>query len=120
MSDADAKPLRRTSFALMGGLRASGPVRVPDRVFRLTTIGGMDLDLSEAEFSVPWLTIITISLIGGVELTVPADARVTIHRFAIGGRKVEPDPPGATGPEIVVHSYGLIGGAKVRRRRGSG
>jgi predicted membrane protein len=109
--------LRRTSFALMGGLRANGRVRVDDRILRVTTLGGMDLDLSEAEFTGPRLTIVKVSLIGGVELTVPADARVKVHGLSIGGRDVEPAPAGATGPEIVVHNYGLLGGVKVTRRR---
>ena len=117
MSEGTVTPLRRTSVALMGGLRASGQVRVEDRIVRVTTLGGMDLDLSEAEFTAPRVTIVKVSLIGGVELTVPADARVTVHGVSFGGREVEPPTPDATGPEIVVHNYGLLGGVKVTRRR---
>ncbi|HJZ36477.1 MAG TPA: hypothetical protein VJ204_09420 [Solirubrobacterales bacterium] len=117
MSDENVTPLRRTSVALMGGLRASGRVRVEDRIVRVTTLGGMDLDLGEAEFTAPRVTIVKVSLIGGVELTVPANARVTVHGLSIGGRDVEPKPADATGPEIVVHNYGLLGGVKVTRRR---
>jgi predicted membrane protein len=101
----------------MGGLRASGRVSVEDRVVRVTTLGGMDLDLSEAEFTAPRVTIVKVSLIGGVELTVPVDARVKVHGLSIGGRNVEPATRDATGPEIVVRNYGLLGGAKVTRRR---
>jgi hypothetical protein len=117
VSEENVTPPRRTSVALMGGLRASGRVRVEDRIVRVTTLGGMDLDLGEAEFTAPRVTIVNASLIGGVELTVPADARVKVRSVSIGGRDVEPSPADAGGPEIVVHNYGLLGGVKVRRRR---
>jgi hypothetical protein len=117
VSEGTVTPLRPTSVALMGGLRASGRVRVEDRIVRVTTLGGMDLDLSEAEFTTPRVTIVKVSLIGGVELTVPADARVRVQGLSIGGRNLEPAPPGAGGAEIVVHNYGLLGGVKVTRRK---
>lgn len=117
MSEGTVTPLRRTSVALMGGLRASGRVRVEDRVVRVTTLGGMDLDLGEAEFTAPRVTIVKVSLLGGVELTVPADARVTVRSVSIGGVEVEPGAGEARGTEIVVHNYGLLGGVRVTRRR---
>jgi hypothetical protein len=115
-SETEAKPLRRLSVALLGGLRAKGRVRVEDRVARVTLIGGLDLDLGEAEFTAPRLTIVKVSLLGGVELQVPADARVEACGLSIGGRHVEPPPPGAgDGPRIVVHNYGILGGTKIHR-----
>ena len=117
MSEGTVTPLSRTGVALMGGLRAEGRVRVEDRVVRVTTLGGMDLDLSEAEFTAPRVTIVKVSLIGGVELTVPADARVTVRSLSIGGAKVEPGTSDAAGPEIAVHNYGILGGVKVARVR---
>jgi hypothetical protein len=110
------KPPRRLSVVLLGGLRARGPVRVEDRVARVTAIGGLDLDLTEAEFTAPRVTIVKVSLIGGVELRVPAGASVKARGLSIGGRHVEPPRPGAgDGPEIVVHNYGIVGGTKVHR-----
>ncbi len=116
MTEGTVTPLRRISVALMGGLRASGRVRVEDRIVRVTTLGGVDLDLGEAEFTAPRVTIVKVSLIGGVDLTVPADARVEVHGLSIGGRDVEAATADAPGPEIVVHNYGLLGGVKVTRR----
>jgi hypothetical protein len=115
VSERSGNQPRRFSVALLGGMRASGRFRVDDRIVRVTTIGGLDLDLSEAEFTAPTLTIVKVSLIGGTELTVPSDASVEVRGIAIGGEKVEPTTD-ASGPRIVLHNYGLLGGVKVRRR----
>jgi hypothetical protein len=117
-----SRPLRRTSVALIGGFRAGGRVTLGDRLVRVSAIGGMDLDLTEATFEAPRTTIVKVALIGGLKLRVPAAARVEVHGFAIGGRTVEdgaagrgPGEPGAEAPTIVVHAWGVIGGVKVRR-----
>jgi hypothetical protein len=117
VSEGAGTPLGRNHVKLMGGLRAGGRTRVEDRVVLVTTLGGCDLDLSEAELTAPKLTIVKVSLLGGVELTVSADARVTVHGLSIGGRKIDPAAGAGDGPEIVVQSYGLIGGVKIRRAR---
>jgi hypothetical protein len=107
---------RRFSVALLGGLRLNGQVRLGDRLARVAAIGGMDLDLSEAVFTADRLTVVKVSLIGGLEIRLPAGAKVEIHSFAIGGRQVE-DAPAAdrsSGPTVVIHAYGILGGVKVR------
>jgi hypothetical protein len=123
VSEGSSTP-RRTSVALIGGYRAGGRLRLGDRLTRVAAIGGMDLDLADATFDSPRLTIVKVSLIGGLKLRVPAGARVEVHGFALGGRTVESGPasrgaddgePGADAPTIVVHSWGVIGGTKVRR-----
>lgn len=113
---------RRWSVALIGGLRVGGPLRMGDRMIRVSAIGGVDLDLTDAEFTAPQLTIVKVALIGGLDLRVPAAARVTVHGLAIGGRRIDPAPPGVEvgeGPEIVVHAWGILGGVKVRRAAGT-
>jgi hypothetical protein len=119
--DEDPKRLRRFSVALLGGLRIEGRPRLGDRLVRIAVIGGMDLDLAGAEFVGDTLTIVKVSLIGGLKLRVPAAARITVHGFAIGGRQVERGPctDSPTGPEISIWSFGLLGGTKVRRVRGA-
>jgi hypothetical protein len=89
----DAKPLRRFGIALLGGFRAAGPLRIGDRLVRVSLIGGVDLDLTEAEFTAPRFTIVKVSLIGGVDVRLPASGAA----------------------EIVVQSYGLLGGVKIHR-----
>jgi hypothetical protein len=117
----DPKRLRRFSIALLGGLRLQGKPRLGDRLTRIAVIGGMDLDLAGAEFVGGKLAIVKVSLIGGLKLRVPADARITLHGFAIGGRSVErgPGDDSPTGPQISVWSFGILGGTKVRRIKGA-
>jgi hypothetical protein len=116
----DPKRLRRFSVALLGGLRLEGRPRLGDRLVRIAVIGGMDLDLAGAEFVGGRLTIVKVSLIGGLSARVPADARITVHGFALGGRSVERGPGGDApgGPEIAIWSFGILGGTKVRRVSG--
>jgi hypothetical protein len=105
----------RTGVALLGGYRASGRLRLRDRLTRVTLIGGVDLDLTDAEFERNRLTIVKVSVLGGVDLRVPADARVEVHGLSIGGRDLPAGPVASGGPEIVIHAYGLLGGVKVVR-----
>jgi hypothetical protein len=122
MSDGTTDP-RRVSVALIGGYRAGGRLRLGDRLVRIAAIGGMDLDLTDAAFDSPRLTIVKVALVGGLKLRVPPDARVEVHGFALGGRTVESGPaggggePDGAGPTIVVHAWGIVGGTKVRRSR---
>lgn len=120
MPEEDPKRLRRFSIALLGGLRLQGKPRLGDRLTRIAVIGGMDLDLAGAEFVGNRLTIVKVSLIGGLKVRVPADARVAVHGFAIGGRSVErgPGSESQSGPEVSIWSFGILGGTKVRRIKG--
>ena len=117
VTEEDPKRLRRFSVALLGGLRLQGKPRLGDRLVRIAVVGGMDLELAGAEFVGGRLTIVKVSLIGGLEARVPANARITVHGFAIGGRSIErgPGDDAAPGPVISIWSFGILGGTKVRR-----
>jgi hypothetical protein len=105
-----------TSFSLLGGTRLNGPLRLPRKLVRVTTLGGIDADLTQAELAPGGLEIVKVSVLGGVSLIVPADVRVEVQAFALlGGKDVErrPDlPPSA--PVVRVRSFGLLGGVRVR------
>src|SRR3954471_12982900 len=104
---------RPVSVALIGGVRHSGTLT---RRTHVTLVGGMDIDLSAAEIPPEGVTITKVSLVGGVSLIVPADARVEVSGFVlVGGRDVErgnASGPGA--PVVRVRAFGLAGGVKVR------
>jgi hypothetical protein len=110
---------RPFSIALLGGLRIGGKVRMDESLTRIAVIGGVDADLSEAEFAPSGkLRIVKVSVIGGASVTVPEGARVVARSFAIGGTDVEAgagDGPGP--PTIEIWGFAIIGGVKVRRAR---
>jgi hypothetical protein len=108
----------RFGIALLGGYRAGGRLRVGDRLTRVSLLGGVDLDLTDAEFTAGRFTLVKVSLLGGVDLRVPADARVEAHGLSIGGRDLPAGPVAPGGPDIIVHAYGILGGVKVRRAPG--
>jgi hypothetical protein len=58
---------RSTTIALLGGLRLSGPLRLPRRLMHIALLGGMDLDFSSAEFAGPQVEIVKVSLLGGCD-----------------------------------------------------
>jgi hypothetical protein len=81
----------------------------------IALLGGMDLDLSQAELSGPRLDIVKVSLLGGVDLVVPEDVRVEVGGFVLlGGKDVERHPASSAARIVRVRAYGLIGGVRVR------
>jgi hypothetical protein len=113
--------LRPLTISLLGGLRRAGRFAIGARATLVTLIGGMDLDLTEAEMPREGVTLTKVSLIGGVRVAVPNGVRVEVSRFVlIGGRHVERDPNvPADAPVLRVRAFGLIGGVAVRTAAGS-
>src|SRR4051794_25269924 len=79
----------------------------------------MDLDLRGAQIPPEGRTITKGSLIDGVDLKVPPDARVVVGGFTLlGGKDVERRPAAeTTGAVIRVRAWGVIGGGAGPRRR---
>jgi hypothetical protein len=107
---------RSTSIVPLGGLRLAGPLRLARRLVHVALIGGMDLDLSQAELAGARLDIVKVSLIGGVSIVVPADVRVEVGGFVlVGGRDIERRPQSSAADRVVrVRAFGLVGGVRVR------
>lgn len=111
------KPRPTWMVSLIGGLDRRGRWRVPARMIWLSIIGGIDLDLREAQLMAPTVELVKVSLIGGVALKVPRGVRVQIEGFTlIGGRSIKVDEsaihPGA--PTIIVRAYSVLGGVAVK------
>jgi hypothetical protein len=107
---------QNTTVALMGGTRKNGRLTLGTRLTHAAVIGGMDLDLREAQFPPEGVTITKVSLVGGVSLVVRPEVRVEVGGFTLlGGTDVErrPDLP-ADAPVVRVRAYGLVGGVRVR------
>jgi hypothetical protein len=103
----------------IGGINQRGHWRVPERTIVISIIGGVDVDLGEAELAAATVEITKISIIGGVEARVPAGMRVEISNFSIlGGRDVKLEgPPSPDAPVLHIRSFSIIGGIRVRESR---
>jgi hypothetical protein len=114
-SGAVAEP-RPLALTILGGVRHSGRVGLGPRLGLVSLIGGMDLDLTDAEVPAGGVTIVKVSLLGGVSLVVPESVRVEVGGFVLlGGKDVERRPhPDPAAPVIRVRAFGLIGGVRVR------
>src|SRR3954454_23042221 len=101
-----------TTVALLGGVRQREGIG--RRRTHVTLIGGMDIDLRDPDLPAEGVTIMKVSLVGGVDLKVSADVCVEVSGFTlVGGKDVE-RVAGASGPVVRVRAFGLFGGVKVR------
>ena len=101
----------------IGGFRRTGPWRMDEQIVSISLVGGMRLDLREAEFAAPEITLTKISLVGGTRLAIPPGVRVEVTSFSlIGGRRLDVDerlPPNA--PTLRLRAFSLVGGVRVQR-----
>jgi hypothetical protein len=128
-----------SNFAVLGGLKRDGGWRVGGGVKHTALVGGISLDMSEAEFDSEDVTITKIalvggadltfpegvtvqvnaySLVGGVSLSVPANTRVVLSGFTLlGGRSEKglPDVAGESSGVIRVKRYSFLGGISITR-----
>jgi hypothetical protein len=103
----------------IGGIRHRGHWRVPRHTVVVGILGGVDVDLSEAELAAPEVMITKVSIIGGVSVRVPPGVRVEVSNFSIlGGRNVNLGGPLApNAPVLRIRSFSIIGGVNVRESR---
>jgi hypothetical protein len=82
----------------------------------VSLVGGADLDLREARLAAREVTLTRVSLVGGVDVTVPRGVRVRVSGFSLlGGRRIAiEEPPDLAAPTLHVRAFALIGGVKVR------
>jgi Domain of unknown function (DUF1707) len=103
----------------IGGIRHRGHWRVPRHTVAIGVLGGVDVDLVEAELAAPEVMITKVSIIGGVSVRVPPGMRVEVSNFSIlGGRNVNLGGPLApNAPVLRIRSFSVIGGVNVRESR---
>jgi hypothetical protein len=111
-------PRSKLSVAIMSGARRKGRWVVPRTYVGVAVMGGIELDLREAQFSEPEVTIHAYTLMGGIEITVPEDIDVDVSGIAfMGGFDHNASGPGAPGaPRVRVIGFALMGGVDVRRK----
>ena len=111
-------PGAKFSLAILSGARRSGRWVVPPSYVAVAVMGGVELDLREALFSQPEVTIHAYTVMGGIEITVPEDVDVDVSGVAfMGGFDHNASGPGVPGaPRLRVLGFALMGGVEVRRK----
>ena len=105
--------------AVMSSSTRKGRWRVPSEVQAIAVMGGVCIDLYDAELTASDTTIRAFALMGGVEVLVPRGVPVEVDGFVLmGGLDDRTDDTGATSaPMVRVIGHGLWGGVVVRHRR---
>jgi len=97
-----------THIALLGGTR-NPAVRT-----HVAAVGGMNLDLRDQQLA-PETTITKWSIVGGVHLRLPENARVEVQRYWIfGAKRIERGAGDPTGPLVKIRAIGLVGGVHLQ------
>jgi hypothetical protein len=91
---------------------------VPRKYVAVAVMGGIELDLRDAQFSEPDVTLHAYTVMGGIEITVPEDVEVDVSGLAfMGGFDHNASGPGTPGaPRVRVLGFALMGGVEVRRK----
>ena len=106
-------------LAVMGASERKGRWRVRNRTLVVALMGGVDLDLRQAELPAGDVAITAWAIMGGVDVRVPEGVRVELGGFALMGGNASqgaagPPPPGA--PVVRVRAFSVMGGVNVRRK----
>ncbi|HET9969360.1 MAG TPA: DUF1707 domain-containing protein [Streptosporangiaceae bacterium] len=110
-------PRFRMSLAILGGASRGGAWVVPPEYKAIATLGGIKLDMSDSTFAEPETVIKAYAVMGGMEITVPADAEVDVGAVGImGGVDHGGEGPGVPGgPRIRIVGVAVLGGIEVKR-----
>jgi Domain of unknown function (DUF1707)/Cell wall-active antibiotics response 4TMS YvqF len=111
-------PTSTAGVAILGGFERKGAWVAPETFNAVAFCGGGVVDLREARFSGPQVTIRAYAVMGGVQILVPEDAEVHVGGLGImGGFDTRASGPGAPGaPRIVVTGVAFWGGVSVERK----
>ena len=111
-------PATATAIAIMSGARRVGHWVVPSRFTCFALMGGIELDLRDAQFSEREVTIQAFCLMGGVSIIAPDDIDVDVSGVGfMGGFDHQASGPGRPGaPRVRVIGFAMMGGVDVKRK----
>src|SRR5262249_57525509 len=94
----------RLWVGVRGGGGRMGRWVVPRSYVAVAVMGGIELDLREAQFAEPVVTLHAYTLMGGIQITVPEDVEVDVSGVAfMGGFDHNASGPGGPGaPQVRV------------------
>jgi hypothetical protein len=106
------------SLAIMSGARRRGTWVVPRTYVAVAIMGSVQLDLRQARFSEPEVTIQAYTVMGGIEIIVPEDIEVDVGGIGImAGFDHSANGEGIPGaPRLKVTGLALMGAVDVRRK----
>jgi hypothetical protein len=112
------EPTSHGAIAIMGGFSRKGDWVVPKDFNVFCFMGGGEIDLREARFSEPEVSIHVVAIMGGCEITVPEDATVRVTGIGIMGAfdHVATGTGLTGGPVITINGLALMGGVDVKRK----
>lgn len=113
------EPGSQGAVAIMSGFSRKGDWVVPRQFTAFALMGGGEIDMRDARFSEQTVTIHVVTIMGGVEITVPEDANVRVTGVGImGGFDQAARGEGRPGaPTIVIDGMALMGGVEIKRKR---
>ncbi len=104
-----------THVHLLGGLKPRPNPTSSEDLTLITILGGISLDLSEAELA-PQTRITKVSAIGGIDLTVPKGTNVVVRGFSLFGGSTVSQPDPTAEHTVIVSNWSLIGGVSSTQR----
>lgn len=114
----DGAPSWSSGIGVMSGFTRTGVWNVPRAFTAFAFWGGGKIDLREARFTGPEVTIRAFALMGGVQVIVPDDITVHVKGIGVmGGFDHGASAVGAPGsPTVVVRGFAFWGGVDVKRK----
>jgi len=118
LSRVGGEPSSHGAFAILGGFSRKGDWVVPKEFTAVAVLGGGEIDLREARFAEPVVTIHAVTIMGGIEITVPEDVSVQVTGVGIMGafEHVASGEGQPGGPKIIINGVAIMGGVEVRRK----
>lgn len=105
------------SIAVMSGFQRKGNWTLPPMHNAFALMGGGELNLTDASLVAHESVINCVAVMGGIEITVPADINVIVEGIGFMGAFEDNtrDNPGGDRPIVRVRGFALMGGVEVKR-----
>jgi len=119
LSRVGGEPSSHAAVAILGGFSRKGDWVVPKEFSAVAILGGGEIDLREARFAEPVVTIHAVTVMGGIEIIVPEDVTVQVTGVGIMGafEHIASGEGAPGGPKIVVNGVAIMGAVEVRRKQ---
>jgi hypothetical protein len=111
------QPAGTHAIAILGGFVRKGDWVAPPELSAVAILGGGEIDLRNARFAEHTVTIHAVTIMGGIQVTVPEDADVQVNGIGImGGFDHSAAGSGSPGgPRIVINGFAFWGGVQIQR-----